>query len=72
MEFEELDFFKNCLFFLGCYNMSTHPIPAHRIEKIEELLGSVLPLYEKSNKQTTKKIEKVKRFIPTKIPFFKT
>lgn len=52
--------------------MSTHPIPAHRIEKIEELLGSVLPLYEKSNKQTTKKIEKVKRFIPTKIPFFKT
>jgi hypothetical protein len=30
-----------------------------------------MPYYEASKKQSTQKIEKVKEFIPTAIPFFK-
>ena len=51
--------------------MSTHPTPIHRIEKIEELIPSVMPYYEASQKKSVQKIEKVKGFIPTAIPFFK-
>ena len=68
-----LSFWKK--FSLGKSNrpeyMSTHPTPAHRIEKIEALLPSVIPYYESSQKKSVQKIEKVKSFIPLAIPFFK-
>lgn len=51
--------------------LSTHPTPIHRIEKIEELLPSVMPYYEASQKRSVQKIEKIKPFIPSTIPFFK-
>ena len=40
--------------------MSTHPTPAHRIEKIKELIPKVMPYYEASKKQSTQKIEEKK------------
>jgi predicted Zn-dependent protease len=40
--------------------MSTHPTPAHRIEKIKELIPKVMPYYEATKKQSTQKIKKEK------------
>ena len=50
---------------------STHPTAKHRIEKIKELIPSVMPYYEASKKKEVKKLEKVKDFIPLAVPFFK-
>jgi predicted Zn-dependent protease len=51
--------------------MSTHPTPEHRIEELIKLIPKVKPYYEASQKTKTKKINRVKEFIPTAIPFFK-
>ena len=50
---------------------STHPTAKHRIEKIKELIPSVMPYYEASEKKNISKVKEVKKFIPLAVPFFK-